>query len=106
LEPLFCRGLQWARADDVRALKCSGPSYSSASDVISIFWTMSFRMLCCFSIRLDISFSLVGGRERKSGREGGREGEKERDSERKSESPESERDIERVRKRERERDKK
>ncbi|KAG7257901.1 hypothetical protein CRUP_013366 [Coryphaenoides rupestris] len=52
----------WARADDARALKCSGPSYSSASDVISIFCTMSFRMLCCFSIRLDISFSLGAGR--------------------------------------------
>lgn len=35
-----------------------GPSYSSASEEISIFCIMSFRRLCCFSSRQDISFIL------------------------------------------------
>lgn len=45
----------------------TGPSYSSASEEISIFCMMSFSRLCCFSSRRDISFILekrVGGSER------------------------------------------
>lgn len=38
--------------------KTGGPSCSSASELISIFCTMSFSRLCCFSIVSDISFSL------------------------------------------------
>lgn len=41
-------------------LTCTGPSNSSASEVISIFCTMSFRRLCCFSSMLDNSFILRG----------------------------------------------
>lgn len=48
----------------VRPRTLMGPSFSSASEQISIFCMMSFRRLCCFSSRQDISFILekrVGG---------------------------------------------
>ena len=38
--------------------KSLGPSVYSDSETISIFCTISFRRLCCFSTRLDISFIL------------------------------------------------
>lgn len=38
--------------------KTGGPSCSSASELISIFCTISFSRLCCFSMDSDISFIL------------------------------------------------
>lgn len=41
-------------------LRLTGPSYSSASEEISIFCMMSFSRQCCFSSMPDISFILRG----------------------------------------------
>lgn len=51
-------GLTWLGLSHMLPLTFTGPSYSSASEVISIFWMTSFRRLCCFSSMLDISFIL------------------------------------------------
>lgn len=50
--------LTWLKPGHMLALTFTGPSHSSASEVISIFWMMSLRRLCCFSSMLDISFIL------------------------------------------------
>lgn len=50
--------LTWLKPGHILALTFTGPSHSSASELISIFWMMSLRRLCCFSSMLDISFIL------------------------------------------------
>lgn len=59
-------GLAWPKAGHVLPLTFTGPSYSSASEAISIFWMMSFTRQCCFSSRHDISFILQGKRKTKT----------------------------------------
>lgn len=51
-------GLTWLKPGHMLPLTFVGPSYSSASELISIFCMMSFRRLCCLSRTFDISFIL------------------------------------------------
>lgn len=51
-------GLAWLKFGHMLRRMFTGPSYSSASEVISIFWMMSFKRLLCFSNIIDISFIL------------------------------------------------
>lgn len=46
------------RLNHMLPLRFTGPSYSSASEEISIFCMMSFSRQCCFSSMPDISFIL------------------------------------------------